>query len=264
MSRVPAPVGEFSIDQLSVSVYQNREALGQAAASSAQSCLQAAIRDRGAAYIILATGNSQLDFLHTLRELPDIDWPKVTVFHMDEYLGIDASHPASFPLFLQQHFLKFIDVGAFHPVPNKPADIVQACRDYETLLREHPVDLVAMGFGENGHLAFNDPPFADFDDPVWVKVVELDDASRRQQVGEGHFATIADVPEQAITLTIPALLAPRSILCIVPESRKAAAVSACLNQPVSNQRPGSVLRTVNNARLYLEPDSAASLSNWSA
>jgi len=259
MGSESAPVAEYKVDHLNVSVYENREALGMAAALSAQACLQAAIRDRGVAHIILATGNSQLDFLHALCKLPDINWRKVTVYHMDEYLGIDASHPASFPLFLQQHFLQYVDVGTFHPVPNKPADIEQACRDYEALLRKQPIDMVAMGFGENGHLAFNDPPFADFDDPHWVKVVELDDVSRNQQVGEGHFATLDDVPKQAITLTIPALLAPDNILCIVPESRKAKAVSACLKQPVSDQRPGSVLRTVNHARLYLEPASAALL-----
>lgn len=264
MSAVPTPVGEFSIDKLNVSVYENRQALGQAAALSAQACLQAAINERGAAYMILATGNSQLDFLQALRELPDIDWSKVTVFHMDEYLGIDASHPASFPLFLHKHFLNYVDAGTFHPVPNKPADIEQACRDYEALLRQHPIDIVAMGFGENGHLAFNDPPYADFDDPLWVKVVELDDVSRHQQVGEGHFAAIDEVPKQAITLTVPALLAPGKILCIVPESRKADAVNACLSQPVSDQRPGSVLRTVSHAHLYLEPESAALLTNWSA
>jgi len=234
--------------------------MGQAAALSAQAHLQAALKERGAASIILATGNSQLDFLAALRILPDIDWRNITVFHMDEYLGIDASHPASFPLFLQQHFLSYVDVAAFHPVPNQPEDIEQACRDYESLLREHPVDLVALGFGENGHLAFNDPPYANFDDPDWVKLVELDDVSRQQQVGEGHFATIDDVPKQAITLTIPALLAPKHILCIVPESRKAAAVHACLNQPVSDQRPGSVLRTVDHAHLYLDTDSAAMLN----
>jgi len=255
----PVPVQELSIDQLDVSVYANRKDLGLAAALSAQACLTSAIRERGAASIILATGNSQLDFLQALRELPDIEWPKVTVFHMDEYLGIDSSHPASFPLFLKKHFFSYIDVGKFHPVPNQPSDIAQACKDYESLLREHPIDLVALGFGENGHLAFNDPPFADFKDPVWVKVVELDDVSRQQQVGEGHFPTIDDVPKQAITLTIPALLAPQKILCIVPESRKAAAVNACLNQPIDDQRPGSVLRTVQHAHLYLEPDSAALL-----
>jgi len=259
MSHEPATIREFSIDQLRTSVYENREAMGQAAALSAQAYLQAALQERGTASIILATGNSQLDFLAALRVLPDIDWHKITVFHMDEYLGIDASHPASFPLFLQQHFLSHVDVAAFHPVPNKPDDIEKACRDYESLLREQPIDLVAMGFGENGHLAFNDPPYANFDDPNWVKLVELDDVSRQQQVGEGHFATIDDVPKQAITLTIPALLAPKHILCIVPESRKAAAVHACLNQPVSDQRPGSVLRTVNHAHLYLDSDSAAML-----
>ncbi len=260
MSRVPAAIRKFSIDQLSTSVYENREALGQAAALSAQAYLQAALKERGSASMILATGNSQLDFLAALRILPDIDWRNVTVFHMDEYLGIDPAHPASFPLFLQQHFLSYVNVAAFHPVPNQPDDIEQACRDYESLLREHPIDLVALGFGENGHLAFNDPPYADFDDAAWVKVVELDIVSRQQQVGEGHFATIDDVPKQAITLTIPALLAPKHILCIVPESRKAAAVDACLNQPVSEQRPGSVLRTVEHAHLFLDSDSAALLN----
>ncbi|NND89274.1 MAG: glucosamine-6-phosphate deaminase [Granulosicoccus sp.] len=261
MNPVPTPVREFTIDRLNASVYENRDALGQAAASNAQAILQAAIQDHGTASIILATGNSQLDFLRALRKLPEIDWRRITVFHMDEYLGIDASHPASFPLFLHHHFLDYVEVGAFHPVPNQPADIEKACRDYELLLRENPIDLVALGFGENGHLAFNDPPFADFEDPVWVKVVVLDDVSRQQQVGEGHFATIYDVPKQAITLTIPALLAPKNILCIVPESRKAEAVRACLNQPVSDQRPGSVLRTVNHAHLYLDPESAALLSH---
>ncbi len=252
-----SPVREVMVDQLPVAIYADKLALGQAAALLAREIIQTALAERSVANIILATGNSQLSFLHTLRELPHIDWNKVTVFHMDEYLGIDSSHPASFPLFLQEHFLGHVNVGKFYPVPNKPADIQKACRDYADLLREHQVDLVAMGFGENGHLAFNDPPYARFNDDEWVKVVKLDETSRRQQVGEGHFATLSEVPEQAITLTIPALLSPRHILCIVPESRKAAAVQACLYQPVSDQRPGSVLRTVDNARLFLDADSAA-------
>ena len=246
-------------DQLPVTIYNHNAALGQAAALAARQIIQTAIAERGAAYIIIATGNSQLTFLHALRDLDGIDWSKVAVFHMDEYVGIDPTHPASFPLFLRQHILDAVKPGVFYPVPSQVDDLDQACRDYEALLRAHPLDMVAMGWGENGHIAFNDPPYADFDDPVWVKVVALAEASRRQQVGEGHFATIDDVPTHAITLTIPALLAPRHILCIVPEARKAEAVRACLTQPVSEDRPGSILRTVDHAQLYLDTDSAALL-----
>jgi glucosamine-6-phosphate deaminase len=234
--------------------------MGQAAAFDARDIIATAIAARGAANVILATGNSQLTFLQSLRELDGIEWSRVNIFHMDEYLGIDPGHPASFPLFLQNHFLDYVAVRAFYPVPNHPANINQACRDYEALLREHPADMVACGWGENGHLAFNDPPYANFDDPVWVKVIQLAEASRRQQVGEGHFKSLDEVPTQAITLTIPALLAPKYVLCIVPEARKVEAVRACLTEPVSENRPGSILRQIAHARLYLDPNSAAQLA----
>lgn len=256
----PLPVSTQQVENLPVAVYQSNEEMGRAAALAAREIIQAALAERGHANIILATGNSQLTFLHTLRDLDGIDWSKITVFHMDEYVGIDPEHPASFPLFLRQHILDKVNPGQFCPVPSQPQDIEDACRNYEALLRDYPADLVAMGFGENGHIAFNDPPYADFNDIVWVKVIELAEASRRQQVGEGHFATLDDVPTQAITLTIPALLAPKHILCIVPEARKAEAVRACLTEPVSEDRPGSILRTVNHAQLYLDQDSAALLS----
>jgi glucosamine-6-phosphate deaminase len=253
------PIRTLQVEQLPIAVYSSNQALGAAAAQQARQIIQAALEARGAAYIILATGNSQLTFLHALRDLDGIDWAKVTVFHMDEYVGIDPNHPASFPRFLRQHILNKVQPGNFYPVPSQVTDLDQACRDYEALLRAQPLDLVAMGWGENGHIAFNDPPYADFDDPVWVKVIELAQASRRQQVGEGHFPTLADVPTHAITLTVPALLAPKHILCIVPERRKAEAVLACLTQPISADRPGSILRTVSHAQLYLDPDSAALL-----
>lgn len=252
----PDPILVIQFDFLSISIYATARVLGQAAAYDARRIIQAAITERGRATMILATGNSQLDFLHTLRELSDIAWSKVTIFHMDEYVGIDPHHPASFPRFLHQHFVDAVKPAVFHAIPSQPSNVEQACRDYEALLRGQPADLVMMGFGENGHIAFNDPPFADFDDPVWVKVVELATASRRQQVGEGHFPSLEDTPTHAITLTIPAVLAPRQILCIVPEARKAQAVYDCLVLPVSEERPGSVLRTVRHARLYLDVDSA--------
>jgi glucosamine-6-phosphate deaminase len=251
------PVRTFQVEQLPAAVYASYQAAGEAAAWDARQILQQAIAERGEANVILATGNSQLTFLHALRELDGIDWSRVRVFHMDEYLGLDPAHPASFPRFLHEHILDRVKPMAFFPVPGKPENVEDACREYEALLRDHPADLVALGWGENGHIAFNDPPYAKFDDPVWVKVVKLDDASRRQQVGEGHFRTVDDVPTHAITLTVPALLAPRRILAIVPEARKAAAVRACLTEPVSELRPGSILRQVSNAQLYLDTDSAA-------
>ena len=251
------PIRTLQYGQLPVAVYESEEAMGHAAAMRASGIIQKALEARGEANIILATGNSQLAFLRALREMAGVNWSNVCVFHMDEYVGIDPRHRASFPNFLREHFLNFVSVRKFFPISGEPDEVENTCREYEEKLREHPTDMVALGWGENGHLAFNDPPYADFDDPIWVKVVELDDASRRQQVGEGHFTTLEEVPKQAITLTVPALLAPKYILCIVPEGRKADAVHACLTEPVSNKRPGTVLRKVNHAHLFLDTHSAA-------
>ncbi len=248
-----------TIGALPVSVYDSNLQVGQAAALEAAAYLQQVLQARGQANVILATGNSQLTFLETLRALPGLDWSKVNVFHMDEYLGLDPSHPASFPLFLRRHFLDHLQppAGAFYPVPGQAADPEQACREYEALLRAHPADLCALGIGENGHLAFNDPPYANFNDPVWMKIVRLDDASRRQQVGEGHFAGLEAVPTHALSLTIPALLAARKVLAIVPEGRKARAVHCSLVGPVDPNCPGSILRQTAHAHLFLDRQSAA-------
>lgn len=253
------PLKTTQYDQLPVAIYRSNQDMGQAAALDARDIISRAIAAKGEANIILATGNSQLTFLEALRNLPGIDWPKISVFHMDEYLGLDPNHPASFPLFLRRHILDVVKPKVFYPVPSRPENVEAACREYEALLRAHPADMVALGWGENGHIAFNDPPYALFEDPVWVKVIELAEASRRQQVGEGHFSSLAEVPTQAITLTIPALLAPKQILCIVPEARKADAVRACLTEPVSEDRPGSILRQVGHARVYLDVESAGKL-----
>ena len=255
----PAPQKRWLVDKLPVELYASNDELGQAAANKAQQILKKAINQKGFANLILATGNSQLTFLKALRILEGIEWQKVRIFHMDEYIGIDPSHPASFPLFLENHFLQFTKPGHFHPIPSVPSDVSSACKTYEALIRQHPADLVAMGWGENGHIAFNDPPDAHFDDPHWVKVVDLAEESRLQQVGEGHFTSLNKVPKQAITLTIPALLAPVHILCIVPEARKANAVKACLSEPVEESRPGSILRTISHATLMLDQDSASLL-----
>lgn len=255
----PKPIQETTYDLLRTSIYATNADMGAAAAAEAAEIIAAAIAARGRANIILATGNSQLTFLHALRQLPGIEWQKVQVFHMDEYIGIDPAHPASFPRFLRDHLIAAVRPAAFHPVPGQAADVETACREYEALLKAHPADLCAMGIGENGHIAFNDPPFADFDDPVWVKVVQLDERSRRQQVGEGHFRSLAETPTHAITLTIPALLSARRILCIVPEARKAEAVERALLGPIAEDCPASILRQASHAHLLLDQESAARL-----
>ncbi len=253
------PIYETQIDQLKISVFQSNEAMGQAAAAEASEVIQRAARARGEANIILATGNSQLSFLTALRQDKNVPWSRVNVFHMDEYIGIDSNHPASFPNFLRAHFLRYVAVKAFYPVSGQVGRVEETCAEYARGLREHPADLCACGYGENGHLAFNDPPFADFQDPVWVKVVRLDEASRRQQVGEGHFESLSQVPTHAITLTIPALLAAKRVLCLVPEARKAEAVYRALRMPIREDCPGSILRRAPHAHLFLDKDSAAKI-----
>ena len=250
------PIHETQIDQLPITIYQTNEELGQAAAAHASDVIQCALDERGTANIILATGNSMLTFLAALRADQHVDWRRVNVFHMDEYIGIDPKHPASFPNFLRQHFLDYVTPKEFFPVNGQRGQVEATCAEYARWLHAHPADLCALGYGENGHLAFNDPPFADFDDPVWVKVVKLAEASRRQQVGEGHFATLDDCPTHAITLTIPALRAARRIVAVVPQARKAAAVQRALRGAIGEDCPGSILRRTPHAHLFLDRDSA--------
>jgi len=255
----PQPLYNLLFDQLPVSVYRSKQDLGQAAAEEAARITVQAIQLKGEANIILATGNSQLTFLAALRTA-EIDWSKVNIFHMDEYIGLDPAHPASFPLFLRHHIVNHIEPKAFFPIPPSTTQSAEkVCKDYDELLHAHPADLCALGIGENGHLAFNDPPFARFKDPLWVKIVELSDVSRRQQVGEGHFTKIDEVPTHSITLTIPALLAAKYVLVLVPEGRKADAVFCSLNGPVTEDCPGSILRKIPYAHLFLDTDSAAKI-----
>jgi glucosamine-6-phosphate deaminase len=248
------------IDQLPVSVYATNETLGAAAAAEGAEIIRDAVATRGVANLIIATGNSQLTFLAALRALPGIPWEAVNVFHMDEYVNLPPGHPANFPAFLGRHLLDHVRVKAFFPVPGEAADTEAACRQYEALLRDYPADLCALGIGENGHLAFNDPPYADFDDPLWVKVVKLDERSRRQQVDEGHFQGLDEVPTHAITVTIPALLSAKRVLAIVPEARKAQAVAQSLLGPITEECPASILRHTPHAHLFLDSESAAALA----
>jgi len=244
-------------DQLTVEIYPDPTTLGQAAAQVAADVIRQAVQERGVANIILATGNSQVAFLEALCQRTDVPWPAVSFFHMDEYLNLPPGHPAGFSLFLRHHLVNHVPVGNFFPVPGLAADLEAACQGYELLLRAHPADLCCLGIGENGHLAFNEPFDARFDDPLWVKVIMLTEASRRQQVGEGHFSLLDDVPTHAITLTIPALLSAKHILAIVPEARKVKAVQRALTGAVSTECPASILRHTPHARLLLDAESAA-------
>lgn len=250
---------EFSCEDLRVRVCVSNEQLGVEAADAAAALVSQAVQERGCANVVIATGNSQLTFLNAFRERTDVPWAAVTVFHMDEYLNLPPGNAASFPSFLRRLLIDHVPAGAFYPVPGHPADVEMACDGYASLLRAHPADLCVMGIGENGHLAFNDPPHADFSDPKWVRVVELDPRSRHQQVHEGHFASLDEVPTHAITLTIPALLSARHVLCLVPELRKASAVSQALQGPIDPSCPASILRTCPQAQLLLDRDSASQL-----
>jgi glucosamine-6-phosphate deaminase len=258
------PIRTATYGALPTSIYATKAALSEAAAYEARAILSAALRARGQANIVLATGSSQLIFLDLLRRLPDIDWQAVNVFHMDEWVGIAAEHPASFRAYLRRHIVDLVKPGAFYPIPGENAEVEAICRDYAALLRAHPADLCVMGMGENGHIGFNDPPYADFTDPVWVKVVKLTEWSRRLQVDGEHFPVLAAVPTHAISMTVPALLAAKRILCLVPEARKAEAVEHALLGPITEDCPASILRQASHAHLLLDADSAARLKPESA
>lgn len=244
-------------DQLTVEIYPDASAMGYAAAQAAAQIIRDAVSARGVANVIFATGNSQLAFLESLRVLPDIPWHAVNAFHMDEYVHLPPGHPAGFPLTLRRNIIDHVQIGNFFPVPGLATDIDEACRGYEALLRAHPTDLCCLGIGENGHLAFNEPHDARFDDPRWAKVITLTEVSRRQQVGEGHFSSLNETPTHAITLTIPALLAAKHVLAIAPEPRKAEVVYRALYDEISPACPATILRKTAHARLFLDADSAA-------
>jgi glucosamine-6-phosphate deaminase len=251
---------ERRVGELDVRIHDDVLALARAAAADAADVLRAAIAERGDANVMLATGTSQLVFLAELVTYKDVDWGRVTAFHMDEYVGLPPTHTASFQRYMRERVAANVPFKEFHYLQGDTGDAEAEARRYADLLRAHPRDLCCCGIGENGHLAFNDPPVADFDDPLDVKIVALEPASRRQQVAEGHFAAIDDVPARAITVTIPALLRARRVLAVVPEERKAAPVKAALEGPISTACPASYLRTQPHATLYLDNESASLLA----
>jgi glucosamine-6-phosphate deaminase len=252
-------IARFREDSLEVYVYENRALAGRAAAHGIVQAIRSRQRDQGIANVVFAAAPSQDEFLAGLVAADDIDWSRVTAFHMDEYLGIDADHPVSFRRYLQERLFRLVGLGAerLKLIPGEQVDRpLQTCLAYEDVLQANPTDIVCAGIGENGHLAFNDPPVADFLDPVLVKVVRLDAACRNQQLNDGCFERLADVPTHAYTLTIPALLRAPVVSVVVPGPRKANAVLTTLRGPIGESCPATALRQHPGARLYLDRESA--------
>jgi len=242
-----------------VSISPNRTAMGVRAAGKAAEIIQAAITLRGRARIVVATGNSQLDFIGALVQQKEVAWPRVEMFHMDEYVGLAAHHPASFRLWIKTRLEDRVPLAQANYICGDTPDVEAEIVRYSALLGAGPIDCAFVGFGENGHIAFNDPPSADFMDPVSVKVVELDAACRRQQVGEGHFQDIDSVPRTAVTITCSGLFAADAWICCVPERRKAAAVHNALTGPISTSCPASLVRRHPSAWVFLDNESASLL-----
>lgn len=253
------PVKEITVDHLQVRVYKDRKTMGLAAGNAVADRLRELLKKQDSVTMVFAAAPSQNELLATLVHQADIDWKRVIAFHMDEYVGLPEDSPQLFRRYLKDHIFDLVDIGQVHYLNPNTDSTPDECRRYAGLLRENPVDIVCCGIGENGHLAFNDPPVADFLDPEIVKVVELDETCRQQQVNDGCFPSLAQVPAQAMTLTIPALLSGRYIHCVVPGTTKATAVRDTLYGPVTTACPASILRRHFRANLYLDPDSAARL-----
>lgn len=253
------PLRTFTADLLAVRVYPTQAEMAAEAAVLAAEALRGKLASRGEARAILASATSQIQFLEALARQPDLDWSRVTLFHMDEYLGVSHLHPASFRRFLRERVEVPLRPKIFHYLAGDAPEPLRETERYRRLLAAAPIDLCCLGIGENGHVAFNDPPVADFDDLLAVKLVKLDEACRRQQVGEGCFPTLEAVPTYAYTLTIPMLCSAAKMVCIVPERRKADAVRATLQGPISTSCPASVLRRAAHCTLMLDADSASAL-----
>jgi len=246
---------------MDVIVSDTKQACGESAAGRAARAICDAIEARGGAAIIVATGASQFEMLGALVAAGGIDWPKVTCFHLDEYIGLPASHPASFRRYLKERFVDRLPAppAAFHYVNGEAADPHAECRRLGDLIRDHTIDAAMVGIGENGHLAFNDPP-ADFETTEPYLVVDLDEACRRQQLGEGWFESLEDVPRRAISMSVRQIMASRAIVCTVPDARKAEAVRKSVEGPVTPEVPASILQEHAAATLYLDQGSASELS----
>jgi glucosamine-6-phosphate deaminase len=242
---------------MDIQLFPDKRTLARCAAREAASLLSSAIETRGHARIVAATGTSQIEFLDELTRGGRVDWRRVELFHLDEYIGLSIDHPASFRRYLVDRLIGPAGI-LHHHLLNGEREPSSVCEEVGKAIREAPIDVAFVGIGENGHLAFNDPP-ADFEATVPYFVVKLDRACRQQQVNEGWFATLEQVPETAISMSVRQILDADAILCVVPEARKAEAVRASVEGPITPEVPASILRTHANVRLYLDSDSSSLL-----
>ncbi len=249
-------IKQFKVDRLSVSIYDTREEMGRAAYLHYRERVGRMMAGQPTVRAIFAAAHSQNDFLEAMREDNGIDFTRMEAFHMDEYMGLGADATQNFGNFLRRAIFSMKPFKAVNYIKSDAGDVDAECGRYEELLRAFPLDVVSMGIGENAHIAFNDPHEARFDDPRWVRRVTLDDVCRQQQVNDGEFAAIDLVPKSAVTLTIPALMSCRSVVCVVPNARKAQAVRDTLYGPVSEACPASVLRHHHDAALFLDREAA--------
>lgn len=241
-----------------IAVFESRDLLGKAAAAQAAEGIQRAIAERGKARIIGASAASQFEFLEALTNTPGIDWKRIELFHLDEYIGLPMTHLASFCRFLMDRLISKTGISEYHLL-NGDKDPLVVIREANEAIRQAPIDVAFVGIGENGHLAFNDPP-ADFETEEPFIIVDLDEACRQQQVGEGWFENLDAVPKRAISMSVKQVLKSKEILAIVPGPKKAQAIRACFDGPISPMAPSSILRTHTEATIYLDQDSAALLS----
>ncbi len=259
-TRADGLVDNFQADKLNVYIYDTRAAMGAAAAAVIAAEIRGLIESRGKAVVIFASAPSQNEFLAALVEAPGIDWSRVTGYHLDEYLGMDDQAPQSFRRFLIDRLVSKVPIGEFHGLRGDAEDGAAESLRYADLLAKNPPDFAVLGIGENGHLAFIDPPFCDFNDPQPVKVVELDEVCRTQQVNEGAFATIDDVPKEALSLTIPTVMGLPRLFAIVPGPAKRNAIKSTIEGPIATTCPASILRQHPDAHLFIDRDSASLLS----
>ena len=254
------------VNDLSVQIYNSEAEMAQDAARAVRKCLQDILEVRGTARVIFATGNSQIQFLDALADLDStnlagIDWSRVICFHLDEYLGIDRENPSSFRYYLRERIEKKVRPKEFHYIEGDTLEPLRECDRYSQLLSLQPIDLCLLGVGENGHLGFNEPSVADFQDSRMVKLVKLDTVNHQQQVTQGHFPNLESVPKYAFTLTIPMICSANKILCLAPGQRKAKVVAQMLQGDISQNFPASILRQQTQASLFLDDKSASLLNN---